>query len=87
MIVSNTVWHQTALDQYNYWVENDQSKANKIKNIISSCTAHPFKGIGKPEPLKGNLAVYWSRRITQEHRFVYSFSEETLTIIQCRFYY
>jgi len=87
MNVSNIVWHDAALEQYHYWVENDPSKVEKIKSIISSCKIDPFKGIGKPEPLKGSLSGYWSRRINKEHRFVYSFSGETLTIIQCRFHY
>ena len=87
MTVEKVVWHQNAKTDYDFWVKNDESVVTKIKNLILSCKTHPFKGIGKPEPLKGNLSGYWSRRITQEHRLVYSFSEGTLTIIQCRFHY
>ena len=87
MKVSKVIWHTTALEQYNYWKENDTDITEKIKALIMSCKENPFKGIGKPEPLKGNLSGYWSRRITKEHRFVYSYSNETLTIIQCRFHY
>jgi toxin YoeB len=87
MKVSKVIWHETALEHYNYWKENDLDIVDKIKNLIASCKEHPFKGIGKPEPLKRNLSGYWSRRITKEHRFVYSYSNEVLTIIQCRFHY
>ena len=47
----------------------------------------PFDGIGKPEKLKGNLSGYWSRRITKEHRLVYKYEDEMLTIASCRFHY
>ncbi len=47
----------------------------------------PFDGIGKPEKLKGNLSGYWSRRITQEHRLVYKYEDDTLIIASCRFHY
>lgn len=87
MKVSQVVWHEQALEDYNYWKEHDQDKVEKIKALIKSCKEHPFKGIGKPEPLRENLSGYWSRRITKEHRFVYSYSSEVLTIIQCRFHY
>ncbi len=87
MIVTNVIWHEKAKADYDFWVNNDAAKVEKIKNLILSCKVHPFKGIGKPEPLKGNLSGYWSRRIDQEHRFVYSFSDGNLTIIQCRFHY
>ena len=77
----------TALEQYQYWKDNDESKVTKIKSLISSIIENPFKGLGKPEPLKGDLAGYWSRRINQEHRLVYKVSTTDLTIIQCRFHY
>lgn len=48
---------------------------------------HPFTGIGKPEPLKGDLSGLWSRRITREHRLVYFFEAGMLTVLQCRYHY
>lgn len=74
-----------------YWQENDRDTAIKINKIIKDISRDPFKGIGKPEPLKGNLAGYWSRRISDEHRLVYRVSgtkpSQTLIIIQARFHY
>ncbi|TAL09336.1 MAG: Txe/YoeB family addiction module toxin, partial [Nitrospirae bacterium] len=48
---------------------------------------HPHTGLGKPEPLKGDLSGYWSRRITKEHRLVYKVEKNVLSIAQCRFHY
>jgi toxin YoeB len=87
MIVTKVIWEEKAKADYDFWVNNDANKVDKIKNLILSCKTHPFKGIGKPEPLKGNLSGYWSRRIDKEHRFVYLFSDGTLTIAQCRYHY
>ena len=78
-------------DNYQYWLENDSSVIVKINRLINEISREPFRGIGKPEPLSGNLAGYWSRRITGEHRLVYAISgskpNQTLTIIQARFHY
>lgn len=52
-------------DHYNYWIKEDNKIAIKIMELISNTIKTPFSGIGKPEPLKGNLKGYWSRRITQ----------------------
>ena len=83
----NVHFTPTALEHYQYWKENDLSKITKIKALIENIKQTPFLGIGKPEPLKGNLSGYWSRRISQEHRLVYKVSANDLTIIQCRFHY
>lgn len=81
------VFTPTALAQYQYWKDNDLKKVAKIKALIESIKQTPFNGLGKPEPLRGNLTGYWSRRITQEHRLVYSVSAEQVTIVQCRYHY
>ena len=83
----NISFTPTALEHYQYWKDNDLSKITKIKALIENIKQTPFLGIGKPEPLKGNLAGYWSRRITQEHRLVYKVTANELIIIQCRFHY
>lgn len=79
-------------DDFNYWLENDKDNVAKIKELIKSIQQEPFKGIGKPEPLKFGLKGFWSRRITGEHRLVYSVNgaksiNQKCTIIQCRFHY
>ena len=79
-------------EDFNYWIETDNDTAIKIKELIKSIKQNPFKGIGKPEPLKHGLKGYWSRRITGEHRLVYKVSgkrdvDQKCTVIQCRFHY
>ena len=60
---------------------------SKINELIHSIDGSPFIGIGKPEPLKHSFSGYWSRRINQEHRLVYSCLQEIITIIACRYHY
>ena len=78
-------------DDYLYWQANDPNTLQRINDLIKEVKREPFNGSGKPEPLKGNLAGYWSRRITGEHRLVYRVSgskpNQVLTIIQLRFHY
>ena len=80
-----------AWEDYNFWQDNDVETINKINELIKVITREPFMGKGKPEPLRGNLAGYWSRRINGEHRLVYRVSgtgnSKTITIIQARFHY
>lgn len=79
-------------EDFSYWLENDKDIVAKIKELIKSIRQEPFKGIGKPEPLKFGLKGFLSRRITGEHRLVYSITgtkgvDQKCTIIQCRFHY
>lgn len=75
-----------------YWIDTDQDTVIRIKDLIKAIRQDPFKGIGKPEPLRYDLKGYWSRRITSEHRLVYKVSgtrgvDQKCTILQCRFHY
>ena len=65
----------------------DKAVVKKIKGLITECQRQPFEGTGKPEPLKGDLAGYWSRRIDREHRLVYRVVGDDLEILSCRFHY
>jgi len=69
------------------WSKNDRTTFNKISRLIDETSRSPFDGTGKPEPLKYQLKGYWSRRITDEHRLVYSVSEEEIKIISCKYHY
>jgi toxin YoeB len=81
------VWQTNAWEDYLYWQEQDKKIILRINELIKDAMRSPFKGIGKPEPLKGDLAGFWSRRITDEHRLVYAVKDKRLHIIQCRFHY
>lgn len=88
----NIEFTQHGWEDFVFWLENDESITLKIKELINSIKQNPFKGIGKPEPLKHRLKGFWSRRITHEHRLVYKVSgkkgiDQKCSIIQCRFHY
>ncbi len=83
----NITFKPTAWQQYIFWQANDKAVFKKLNTLIKECQRHPFEGTGKPEPLKGDLSGYWSRRITREHRLVYKASDTELVIIQCRYHY
>ncbi|WP_184549051.1 Txe/YoeB family addiction module toxin [Mucilaginibacter sp. FT3.2] len=81
------VWQTQGLDDYLYWQQADRKVLERINALIKECLRSPFKGIGKPEPLKGNFAGCWSRRITDEHRLIYKVKDGWLHILQCRYHY
>jgi toxin YoeB len=85
------VWSENAWDDYLHWQKSDQKIVEWINNLIKDIKHDPFKGLGKPEPLKHALQGWWSRRITQEDRLVYRVSgtepNKYLEIIQCRYHY
>lgn len=74
-------------EDYLHWQVHDRKLLLKINGLIKECTRTPFTGTGKPEPLRGDLAGWWSRRIDQTHRLVYRVSDAGLEIIQCRNHY
>ena len=76
-----------AWDAYLYWNEQDKKTLKRINILITAAARDPFAGIGKPEPLRGSLAGYWSRRIDNTHRLVYRATDDELVIIACRFHY
>lgn len=78
---------ESAWRDYLWFQEQDRPLLKRLNELIRDTLRSPFRGIGKPEPLKGELAGYWSRRITAEHRLVYEVSATALTIISCRFHY
>ncbi len=80
-----------AWEDYLHWMESDPKTLNRLNDLIEECSRTPFKGTGKPEPLKGDLQGWWSRRITKDDRLVYRVSgkgkDQVLEIAQCRRHY
>ena len=83
----NLVFWPTGWDDYQHWQLTNPKIAIKINGLIKECCRHPFEGTGKPEPLRGNLSGFWSRRIDREHRLVYRATADALEIAQCRYHY
>ena len=81
------VFDPLALEDLRYWVRTDKKKAAKILDRIDNTLETPFKGVGKPEPLKHNYSGCWSRRIDREHRLVYKGEHDELVIFTCRYHY
>jgi toxin YoeB len=80
-----------AWEDYQYWLATDRNLLRRLNAVIKDVRRSPFEGIGKPEPLKGDLSGWWSRRITGEHRLGYRVlgteSAQVLEIAACRFDY
>lgn len=76
-----------AFEDLSWWVSKDRKIAIKILKTIQEIQREPFKGIGKPEPLKGNFAGALSRRINDEHRIIYQVLNEKIRILSYRFHY
>lgn len=83
----NLVFDPLGFDDLAWWVQHDRKKALRIFRLIQETQVNPFGGIGKPEPLKHELAGCWSKRIDDEHRLVYQVSDETIRILACRYHY
>ncbi len=78
---------ESGWQDYLWFQENDPKLLKRINELIKDVKREPFKGLGKPEPLKADLTGYWSRRINDVHRLVYGISANELVIISCRFHY
>jgi toxin YoeB len=78
---------ERAWEDYLYWQRVDRKVLRRLNELIRDTLREPFAGIGKPEPLKHQLAGAWSRRIDQEHRLVYVVEDDVLVILQCRLHY
>nr|WP_321466665.1 Txe/YoeB family addiction module toxin [uncultured Desulfobulbus sp.] len=83
----NLVFSDHAWDDYLYWQKTDRKILRRINALIMETKRNPFEGLGKPEPLKHALSGYWSRRIDDEHRFVYKVTENSMHIAQLRHHY
>jgi toxin YoeB len=81
------LWDPDAWQDYLDWRATEPENVEKINTFIRECLRTPFTGTGKPEPLKGPLQGYWSRRITREHRFVYRVDDVAVHILACKDHY
>jgi toxin YoeB len=81
------LWTAAAWADYVYWQGQDRKTLRRINALIQDTLRHPFEGIGKPEPLRESLSGFWSRRIDDVNRLVYTIEGTDLAIIACRYHY
>jgi len=81
------IFSKNAWEDYTSWLTDDKNMLKKINELIHDIQRTPFEGRGKPEPLKYDLAGFWSRRIDREHRLVYRVDEKDILIYSCRYHY
>jgi len=80
-------WHESAWDDYLYWQAQDKKTLRRINALIRDIERNGYQTTGKPESLRGDLAGWWSVRITDEHRLVFAIKDDVLEIYQCRGHY
>ena len=83
----NLIWSEESWADYVEWQDRDKKIIKRINKLIKDINRDPYKGLGKPEPLKHELSGFWSRRITDEHRLVYNVESNSIAIISCRYHY
>jgi len=76
-----------AWEDFLFWLASDRKTARRIVRLIAEIQRDPCTGIGKPEPLRGELSGYWSRRIDDQHRLVYRANDEESKILKARYHY
>jgi len=81
------LWTAAAWEDYLYWQTHDRKTLKRINRLIADSLRDPFSGLGKPEPLRENLSGFWSRRIDDTHRLVYTVEGDALAVIACRYHY
>lgn len=85
--MSKFLFTEDAWEDYLYWQTQDKKMLKRINQLLQDIERNGYNGIGKPEPLRGDLSGFWSRRIDDEHRIVYRVTEDRVEIIQCRGHY
>ena len=81
------IWHETAWEDYLYWQTQDKKTLKKINQLIRDIERHGYACTGKPEPLSGDLAGFWSVRLDKKNRIVFRLVDDALEITQCGSHY
>ena len=81
------VFHPEFREDLRFWVKSDRKIALRVLELVEATLRDPFRGLGKPEPLRHLSAGTWSRRLTQEHRLVYRLENGRVEFLQTRYHY
>ncbi len=85
--MNNLLFQNKAWEDYLYWQSLDKKTIKRINALLRDIARDPFSGIGKPEPLRGDLSGFWSRRIDDTNRLVYRINNDVIEILSCRGHY
>lgn len=85
--MNNISFFQEGWEEYLYWQTQDKKTLKRVNQLLQDILRNGYKGIGKPEPLSGNLSGWWSRRIDDCNRIVYQIDGERIIIARCRSHY
>ena len=85
--MSKITFTERAFAEYLYWQSQDKKTLKRINALLKDISRSPYEGIGKPEPLTGNLAGFWSRRINDKDRLIYKIDDENIYVLACRYHY
>ena len=83
----NKTWSDEAWEDYIGWQSEDRKTLKRINLLLKDVERHPFDGVGKPEPLKGELGGFCSRRIDEKNRLIYRIVPNGLEILSCKGHY
>lgn len=83
----NKIFSDNAWEEYTSFLKEDKKILKRIHELLKDIDRNGHEGIGKPEPLRHTLSGYWSRRINQEHRLIYSIDGENIYILSCKYHY
>ena len=83
----NKLWQDEAWKDYVYWQTQDKKTLKRINQLLQDISRNGYDGIGKPEPLRGDLSSWWSRRIDDTNRLIYRINNGIIEIAQCRSHY
>ena len=86
-MAKNKLFTENAWQDYLYWQKEDRKTVNKINTLLEDIARNGYDGLGKPEPLTGPLAGFWSRRINDKDRLIYKVEGENVCVLACRFHY
>jgi addiction module toxin, txe/yoeB family len=85
--MSKIIFTENGFSDYLYWQTQDKKTLKRINALLKDVERNSFEGIGKPEPLKGNLSGYWSRRIDDTNRLVYKVNHDSIEVLSCKGHY
>ena len=81
------IWFDEAWEDYTYWQTQDKKTLKRINMLLKDIERGNFDGLGKPEPLKGDMSGFWSRRIDDVNRLVYRITDDVIEIVSCKGHY